>query len=164
MAETKLNNIWLNERKISANISKYKRREAKRLLSEQGIFKGEALGEQRRIKGALSRAVDQGPSKGFGPKAVRKSFTEVLKAKSSTKDKEDMEACKSFIFDSSKEDRKKFENAKVAVMHLAGLAYGVSNSLIEEGIFSIQETQLGPNLCLLEESVEGDSDLIMNDG
>lgn len=49
-------------------------------------------------------------------------------------------------------------------MLIPGTAYGVGKSLIEEGIFSIQATPLGPNLCLLEEQVEGDLALILKEG
>lgn len=49
-------------------------------------------------------------------------------------------------------------------MYLPCSAYGVRNNLIEEGIFSIQATPLGPNICRLEEPVDGDLDLILNDG
>lgn len=42
-----------------------------------------------------------------------------------------------------------------------GLAYGVSQSLIEEGIFCIMATPLGPNLCLMEETIEGDFEALL---
>lgn len=41
------------------------------------------------------------------------------------------------------------------------LAYGVSQSLFEEGLFSVVATSLGPNLCLLKETNEGDLDLLL---
>lgn len=44
-----------------------------------------------------------------------------------------------------------------------GLAYGVNQSLIEEGIFSIVATPLGPNLCLLEDTIEGDLEVLLKD-
>lgn len=52
----------------------------------------------------------------------------------------------------------------VGVTHLSDLAYGVGKILLEEGIFSVQATPLRQNLCLLEESVEGDLELLLSDG
>lgn len=39
-------------------------------------------------------------------------------------------------------------NAKVGIVKEPELAYGVNQSLLEEGIFMIVATPLGPNLCL----------------
>lgn len=54
--------------------------------------------------------------------------------------KEEDEACKYFIYNSTKDDKKKVEKAKVGVTCLLGLAYGVGKSIIVEGIFSVQAT------------------------
>lgn len=45
-----------------------------------------------------------------------------------------------------------------------GHAYGVSQILIEEGIFTVVATPLGPNLCMLEETVEGDLEALLKEG
>lgn len=73
------------------------------------------------------------------------------------------EISNNFFFKSSVEDRSRFCKALVGVVKNLGLAYGVSQSLIEEGIFTITATSLSPNLCLMEESVEGDMDLLFKD-
>lgn len=87
----------------------------------------------------------------------------MLKGNTSINHLEGKKTYKSFIFNSSKEGKKKYVKAKVGVTRIPGLAYGVGKSLIEEGIFSIQAVPMGPNLCLLTESVEGDLDLILNE-
>lgn len=46
-------------------------------------------------------------------------------------------------------------------MLILGTAYGVGMSLLEEGIFMIQVIPLGTNLCIFEENVEGDLDMIL---
>lgn len=45
-----------------------------------------------------------------------------------------------------------------------GLAFGVNQSLIEGGIFTVVATPMGPNICLLEETVEGDLEVLLKDG
>lgn len=51
----------------------------------------------------------------------------------------------------------------VVIARSLGLTYGVSKSLVEEGIFSFVATPWGPNLCLLEGKVEGDLDHLLKD-
>lgn len=58
----------------------------------------------------------------------------------------------------------KFKSSMIGVMNKVGQAYGVNRSLIEEGIFTIKATPLGPNLCLLEESGKGDLDALLKEG
>lgn len=74
------------------------------------------------------------------------------------------EVCNYFFFNSTEEELDKFEKVMVGIMVAPGLAYGVRQSLMEEGIFSIQATPLGPNICLLEETVEGDLEVLLQDG
>lgn len=73
------------------------------------------------------------------------------------------EISNTFFFTSSVEDMDRFYRALVGVMKNPGLAYGVAQSLIKEGIFTITATPIGPNLCLMEESVEGYMDLLFKD-
>lgn len=73
-----------------------------------------------------------------------------------------------FVFYKSKETKKevemnRFSKAWVGVVKKPGLAYGVNQSLLEEGIFSVTATPLGTNLCLLEEKIEGDLELLLKD-
>lgn len=49
-------------------------------------------------------------------------------------------------------------------MLVRGTTFGVDKSLLEEGIFSITATPLGPSLCLLEESSDGELDLLLKEG
>lgn len=63
MVETNLNNIWLNGRKISDNIFKYKRRDSKRISYEHGALRRPAVGDARKVIGGSSREV-QGPPTG----------------------------------------------------------------------------------------------------
>lgn len=77
---------------------------------------------------------------------------------------EEGEVCKSFFFKSSVEELKKFEKVMVGITVTPGKSFGVRQSLLEEGIFSVQETPLGPKLCLLEETVEGDLEVLLQDG
>lgn len=123
-----------------------------------------ADGEQWNGKGGKSRAFAQGSMNGIRVIENYKIFAEVLKGNSSVNAKEVKEAFKLFIFNLKKEDKKKYKKARVGVTRIPGLAYGVGKSLIKEGIFLVHATSLGPNLCLLEESVEGDLDLLLKNG
>lgn len=58
----------------------------------------------------------------------------------------------------------RYGKAFVGVASAPGLSFGMCLSLIEERIFSVTETPLGPNLCLLEESVEDELNVILEDG
>lgn len=73
------------------------------------------------------------------------------------------EACKSFYYNSTEVELNKFNKAMVGTSVAPGMAYGVRQSLLEEGIFSIQATLLGPNLCFLEETMEGDLGVLLQD-
>lgn len=70
---------------------------------------------------------------------------------------------KTFLYNSNQEERNGFKNAMVGIVKEPGYAYGVSQTLLEEGIFTVVATLLGPNLCLLEETSEGDMELLLND-
>lgn len=94
----------------------------------------------------------------------KKSFAEVLTGSCSNRDREGGEACKSVYYNSSIEDRRKYEIAKVGLMKEPGSAYSVGRRLLEEGIFTIQVIPLGPNLCLMEESIEGELDMLLKEG
>lgn len=73
------------------------------------------------------------------------------------------QASKYFIYNTNQEERNGFRNEMVAIVKETGDAYGVSKILIEEGIFSMISTSLGPNIFLLEETNEGDLELLLND-
>lgn len=94
----------------------------------------------------------------------KKSFAEITKGNSSTREVEEKEASKAFFYNSSKEDRSRFANIMVGVMKRSGDAFGVGKYLREEGIFSIHAIPLGPSLCLLKESIEGELKLILEEG
>lgn len=55
VAETKLNNIWLNGRKISANISKYKRRVIEKLPLNHGDSNRGVPGVAKKMYGHFPR-------------------------------------------------------------------------------------------------------------
>lgn len=73
------------------------------------------------------------------------------------------EAIQTIVFTSKKEDRARFNKAMIGIVRKTGQAYGVNQSLIEEGIFSITATPLGRNLCLMEENVKGDLEALLQD-
>lgn len=70
---------------------------------------------------------------------------------------------KTFSYNSNSDDKDRFKKAMVGIVKAPGLAYGMSQSLLEEGIFSVVASPLGPNLCLLKETNEGDMDLLLQD-
>lgn len=147
---TKLDNICINGRNISANLSKYKRKEIKFLLPTKEASKIATGGGWKMGEGRTSELVNDNISRS-DLNRNNKSFVEALKSNSTNRGREEGETCKFFYFNSNIEDRRKYIYAKVGVMNVPGKTYGVGRSQLEEGIFSIQAIPLGPNLCLLEE-------------
>lgn len=92
-----------------------------------------------------------------------KSFAEVLKGKFDNVSRGTKKVSTSFIYESSSKENMKFTKAKVGITSAPGLTYGVNQSLIEEGIFTVITTSLGPNLYLLEELVDGDLNTLLED-
>lgn len=55
-----------------------------------------------------------------------------------------------------KDNLVRFEKEFVGIVETPGMTYNNQEILYKEGIFGIQVTPLGANLCLLEENVEGE--------
>ncbi|XP_058724741.1 uncharacterized protein LOC131596144 [Vicia villosa] len=155
--ETKLDNVWLGEKKISANITKYNRKEVSR-KNDSG--RGKYGGTRGKLNTTRSNPKVSLPSNS-GPS---KSFTDVLKGQVSEVKRVDKEDNKAFFYQTSLEEKNMFCKAKMGVAAAPGLAFGVKQGLIEEGIFTVKATPLGPNLCLLEEVVAEDLDMFLAEG
>lgn len=78
------------------------------------------------------------------------AFVETVRNKKVSDQVVEEEVCKAFFFKSTEEEVKKYIKAMVGITVTTGLAFGVSQSLIEEGIFIVIATPLGPNIyvCL----------------
>ncbi|XP_058775700.1 uncharacterized protein LOC131649953 [Vicia villosa] len=59
-------------------------------------------------------------------------------------------------FNMEESEMKRFAEAFVGVVEVPGSTYNIQGALHAEGHFSIKATQMGANLCLLEEMEEGD--------
>ncbi|XP_058745968.1 uncharacterized protein LOC131618827 [Vicia villosa] len=164
IVEINLNNLLLDGRKINANISKFKTKEFKS-IRVSGVKRNVGvtnIGSNGGREGALGAGTSHATYDQVGGKT--RSFLEAVKGNGSSKKPDGGEACKSLFFKSTVEERKGMEKAMVGITVAPGLTYGVGKSLIEEGIFSAKATSLGPNLCLLEESIEGDLKALMEEG
>lgn len=159
LMEVKLDNLWLDGRKLKANVSRIKRYLKKSPTTREVSKNDGGVG-----KGSLFLEEGKHGEKQIGGLS-NQTFADILeKGKDEGKEGEQSNkpvANKSFIYFSDQDERKKFVNSKVGVVKEPGLVYGVNQSLIEEGIFTIVATPLGPNLCLLEETIEGDLDLLL---
>lgn len=158
LLETKLDNLWLEGRKLKENLSKFNR-------TEQQVAKP---GMEPRIFNQREKLgfPNQTTKEGFESKKVvfeshrhgNRTFADTLKydkdinrtCKASSKE----EVNKIFFYNSKESERELFTKACVGVVKKPGLAFGVSKSLLEEGIFSMTSTPLGPNFCLLEDNIE----------
>lgn len=132
MEEIKLNNIWLNGVNISANISKYKRKDFIKHVAESGDLKRQTVGGQRNNQGDIPRMVLKGTHVEGGQEIFQKSFIEALKGMSSTKEKEDKGTIKTIIIKSSFDDRQKFSKARVGIMQFPSSTYGVGRTLLKK--------------------------------
>lgn len=163
-----MDNLWLEGKKLSANISKFIRNNSIRKAD-----KHDALDTKGTFFKPRSAAYETGCNLGKKDETVflkggaKLSYADLLKKgtkhfskyESSVKE----EPNHTIFFTSSAEDRVRFNKAKVGIMRILGKAYGVNKSLVEEGIFTITATPLVPNLCLLEETVEGDLETLLQD-
>lgn len=88
-----------------------------------------------------------GPSQVFGFVSL-KSFVEAVWGKHTSKQPkgrvEEEEVYKSFFFNSSEEELKNIEKAMVGITIAPGLAFGVRQSLLEEGIFFNTSNSFSP--------------------
>lgn len=159
LLEVKLDNVWLEGRKLKANVTKVKRVNKKPIVNRVGGNRG---GENTSV--SVQKKDFNGGPKSYGGASL-KLYADILKTENYTKQEEEQssqaEVFKYFTFNYNQEKRICLAKAKVGVTKEPGLAYGVSQSLIEEGIFTIVATLLGPNLCLLEETKEGDLELLL---
>lgn len=165
LLEIKLDNLWLEGRKLKVNISKFhiNKQDNSNVIQNRTHRVEAKLIYNNKIKG----------SSGLPARAPRmevgggRSYAEILKPKilnNNTREVSNKEdSSKIVFFSATKEETKKFDKFMVGVVRKPGMAYGVCDSLLEEGIFSIKATPLGPNLCLLEEEVEGDLELLLRD-
>lgn len=87
-----------------------------------------------------------GPSNGKGLFHNNKTYAESVRNLNGYTKVVEAEACKSIFFKTIVEESLKFKNSMVGVMNKVGNSYGVSKSLIEDGVFTVVATPLGPNL------------------
>ncbi|XP_058768749.1 uncharacterized protein LOC131642531 [Vicia villosa] len=199
LLEIKLDNFWLDGRKLKANVSKFKRKVHKGSnedVAQVHVRTGSSVSRGPIQKGdnKFVRGNGNGGGNGGGTtNAFRKhSLTYAESVKHNEPDRffpdigevpkqkplnpqNPLNNCKTgeasileashktFFYSSKKEETDRFQKAMVGVSKAAGMAYGVSKILLEEGIFSVVATPLGPNLCLLEEKTEGDLKLLLRD-
>ncbi|XP_058734228.1 uncharacterized protein LOC131605958 [Vicia villosa] len=166
--ETKMDNVWLDGVKLKANISKIKRKEVlakgrERNKQTEGLVKGSG----RKIHadhGLENRVPNESIPAKWGGSGPSKSFLEAITGTKTKIPAVNKEANKSFFFSTSESDSNRYRKAKVGVARRPGLAYGVAQSLLEEGFFYISASALGPNLCLLEEEREGELANLLTEG
>lgn len=60
------------------------------------------------------------------------------------------------VFSSEAEVKASFTKSYVGVVHNLGSLYNIQERLFSEGYYAIKVTPMGPNMCLLEESEEGE--------
>ncbi|XP_058726994.1 uncharacterized protein LOC131598405 [Vicia villosa] len=174
--ETKLNNLWLEGRKLNANVSKFKRKEwPGKAITYHPFTRGSKDGANGVVnKGDQRRSQATGGEQNIEYKVKFNSYADTLKnnfptiakqggaSKSESIHKAPEEVSyketinKSFFFRPNEEEKDRYRKAWVGVAKYPGMAFGVSDSLLVEGFFSVAATPLGPNLYLLEEDKEGD--------
>ncbi|XP_058775836.1 uncharacterized protein LOC131650123 [Vicia villosa] len=190
LLEVKLDNLWLEGRKLKANVSKFKRKDLKEdNLEKRKVFsKGNVVGNEEGLtKGFQKEAGRYGFSRRAGGvdehnKQFRSYADTVINKplqfnnhkginlklsnqnlKTGEASNKEEETFKTFIYSSSLEEQNKYRKAMVGIARSPGMAFGVSKSLLAEGIFTVVATPLGPNLCLLEETVDGDLDRLLSE-
>ncbi|XP_058783790.1 uncharacterized protein LOC131658522 [Vicia villosa] len=145
--EIKLDNLFLDGRKLHVSLTRFNRT----------VFKQPALVQQdrRECKGQLV-----GEKRGFRHSNVvdacgqNRSFADVLQNKKSLRNS--VVVSKSISFQPSEEASNQYFKAFTGVIKEPGVDVDIKRLFLEEDIFSIRVTYLGPNLCLLEDLIEGE--------
>lgn len=162
MLEVMLDNLWLESRKLKENVTLIKIKLKNFPIRGVNGVKSVGVG-----KGSFCKVSETEGNKQLGGVSKFLNFANIVK-KDKTVGKEGehnniIHVSKSFFYNSNQEERNKFKNAKVGIVKELGFSYGVSQSLLEEGIFTIIAIPLGSNVCLLEETSDGDLELLLND-
>ncbi|XP_058755351.1 uncharacterized protein LOC131628537 [Vicia villosa] len=163
--ETKMDNVWLDGTKLSANISRIKRKDLRNNNNPANPKKQEMNILPKRV--SFSANADRNTTmatKVGGGEGSSKSFADIIKGNFESKPVEEYTASQSLFFISNESEMLRFNKAKVGVTRRVGDAYAVANSLLEEGIFTMSATALGPSLCLLEEIAEGELETLILEG
>lgn len=146
---TKLDNIILDGRKLFANVPRFNRGNFGQLSAQPNYPKAD---NRSRVQGAVS-----GHSLRFCSGTTRLSYANALQNKKSAMDPKRYEDhAKSITFHPNPEDYCHYSKAYVGKIKNPGVIINFKKIFMEEGLFSIRVTSLGPNLCLLEDLVGGE--------
>ncbi|XP_058783455.1 uncharacterized protein LOC131658143 [Vicia villosa] len=142
MLETKLDNLFLDGKKIFANIPKFGRGS---LARRGGVSRrqGDAEGGLPVILCDRSKFNGKAGSERFNAGAT---YAEVTKGEASTK-------CLDFKVDRNQVQR--LERCYVGVVRTPGSTYTMQDPFYNEGYFTIKVIPLGANMCILEDVEEG---------
>lgn len=124
--DIKLDNTWLDGRKIKANISKFKRKVFSNTSEKEPWKKNVGGADEGSDKEGHMMFVLSGPSRGIRNKSISRRYAEIMRDKISSSQVFEEEACKSFFFNSTGEDLLKYGKAMVVITVTPGLTYGVS--------------------------------------
>ncbi|XP_058732712.1 uncharacterized protein LOC131604256 [Vicia villosa] len=155
---TKLDNIVLDDRKIFANLPRFSR---SNLAKTSGVE-------------AKTRAPTQTPLKGYGgDRFGGNKYGKFDKNRSYAKVTQNIRGCsndtgdnlmkKIVSFQPGYDVLSQYKNAYTGWIKEAGKMADLKSLFLEEGIFTIRITRLGPNLCILEDLVEGEVELFMEE-
>ncbi|XP_058758617.1 uncharacterized protein LOC131631862 [Vicia villosa] len=153
----KLDNVIIDGKKIHANLPRFNRSQEVARKGAGGPSGGGGRGENTRFEGTINRRVA-----GRDGRLETKTYAEMV-ATSNFKTHQHHEA-DSLCFEAKEEDMIRFKKAFVGVVHQSGMSYNIQNSFDLEGYFAIKVTPLGANLCLLEESEEGEIKNLISEG
>lgn len=70
---------------------------------------------------------------------------------------------KSLSFQSESEEVERYQSAYTGMLNVSGMVMALKRIFLDEGIFTIRVTFMGPNLCILEELVKGEVEIFVEE-
>ncbi|XP_058750760.1 uncharacterized protein LOC131623755 [Vicia villosa] len=156
MMATKFDNIILEGRKIFANLPRFRRVNGAR----GKVFKKDALKMNDVVVGAKYVARNKS---NMEARRGHTSYAEILQNKQGEVDLKCVKKPSKQLVFSMSQDKSRYLKAFTGRLREPGNMIDLKKLFLEEGIFSIRVTSLGPNLCLLEDLIGGEVDMFIEE-
>ncbi|XP_058739184.1 uncharacterized protein LOC131611080 [Vicia villosa] len=155
----KLDNIFIDGRKIHANLPKYSRAGVRRGKVVEGDG-GQGL-ESMGVEEKTRREQGQNQKAQFFERRMtaegNRSFAQVVANKGKKPNFAHME------FNVGEDQLARFEKSFIGVVENPGMTYNMQEYFNMEGYFSVKVTPIGANKCLLEEREEGELEFLVRE-
>ncbi|XP_058783228.1 uncharacterized protein LOC131657894 [Vicia villosa] len=155
---TKLDNMILEGRKLFANLPRFSRPKD---AEQSGFAAQKSIPAKANTKGTGGNRLD---GIGYGTTVNHQSYVDVIRSSNGSFNfNEGNKVPKTLFFKPCFEDVSQYKKAFTGRIKESGKMEDIKKLFLEEGIFSIRVTVLGPNLYLLEDLIEGEVELFVEE-